>query len=59
MIVNSFGCCCVDGRGPLRVLTAGDPVNGDVELDEGRYWDDGLCTGIGGNGGVWWWLWQQ
>ena len=54
MIVNSFGCCCVDGRGPLRVLTAGDPVNGDVELDEGRYWDDGLCTGLGGNGGFWW-----
>ena len=24
----------------------------DLELHEGRYWDVGLCTGVGGSGGV-------
>ena len=26
--------------------------DGDVELHEGRYWDVGLCTSVGGSGGV-------
>ena len=26
--------------------------DGDVEVNEGRYWDVGLCTGVGGSGGV-------
>ena len=26
--------------------------DGDVELHEARYWDIGLCTGVGGSGGV-------
>ena len=26
--------------------------DGDVELHESRYWDVGLCTSVGGSGGV-------
>ena len=25
---------------------------GDIELHEGRYWDVGLCTGVGGSGAI-------
>ena len=44
------GGCQGYGDGGRGCMEPGQEM--DVELHEGRYWNVGLCTGIGGSGGV-------